>query len=276
MKSKGVTLLELLAALVLASLLGALGLRLLTWQSAAFRHVVAVWEWEEASRVTFGVLERELRQGVAGRDWVAHGGDSLSLRAFRGLALPCGAPWESGNQRRSLRVVSRGMREEDPGKDSLLVLHGGGDWMAIPLLSAGNGGSAGGPGGGASAEGSADDCPPLPSGRIRIWEVGLPPGDPATFPVPEFPPLGEPEYPWVFLRYFESGQYHLTNGALRHRRGQGGRQPLTAQVLSHESAMIPTNRGVQVILVGDLPPWPAPLAPRRRVRSIWPRDVGEW
>lgn len=269
MRSEGVTLLELMAALLLASLLGALGLRLLAWQSGVFRHVVAVWEWEEASRMIFGVLDRELRQGVAGRDWVAHAGDSLSLRGFRGMAIPCGAPWESGTQARSLRVVSRGMRDEDPDKDSLLVLHGTGEWLALPLLSAGSGASAG-------AWGSADDCPPLPGGRIRIWEVGLPTSGLSPSPGAEIMGLRKPHDSWVFLRYFEWGQYHLSDGALRHRRGRGGRQPLTAQVLSAESTMIPHNQGVQVTLVGRLPPWPGSTTHRRRTRSIWPREASEW
>lgn len=263
-----------MAALVLASLLGALGLRLLAWQSGTFRHVVAVWEWEEASRMIFGVLDRELRQGVVGRDWVAHAGDSLSLRAFRGLALPCGTAWESGTRQWSLRVVSRGMRDEDPGKDSLLVLHETGEWVVLPLLFSRAGGVGGGLGGG--AWGSELDCPPLPDGRIRIWDVGSPAGGSSSLQGPEHPPPREQQESWIFLRYFEWGQYHLSEGTLRHRRGRGGRQPLTAQILSAESAMVPYHQGVRVNLVGDFPSGPGASGPRRRVRSIWPRRSAEW
>lgn len=56
----------------------------------------------------------------------------------------------------------------------------------------------------------------------------------------------------ILMRLFESGSYHFGNGALRYRRGGGGRQPLTEGVLQGAS-FVRTLRGVRVRV-----PRPAP------------------
>lgn len=149
------------------------------------------------------VLHRELRAGVPGRDWASPAGDSIPLRAFRGVGLPCG----SGSSKET-RYLYRGRRLPDPTKDSVLFLLRDGTWRAGALL--------------ASRPGAAgeDSCPGHTGNggvlRIRTDEAS---GD------------------VVLVRVYERGSYHLQAGALRYRRGRSGRQPLTATLLDAASQL---------------------------------------
>lgn len=89
-------------------------------------------------------------------------------------------------------VRYRGTRVPDPEKDSLVLIDGSGGEQALAVTGV-----------------SAATCPD--GVALRISEV------PAVAP--------------VYALLFESGAYHLSNGALRYRRGQGGRQPLTESLL---------------------------------------------
>lgn len=94
-----------------------------------------------------------------------------------------------------LRVRYRGVRRPDAAKDS-----------AVAVTGAATGGTAYAVTGVVSAEGgcgpgyrlSLDPAPPAATGLILV---------------------------------FETGSYHLSGGALRYRRGRGGRQPVTEQLL---------------------------------------------
>lgn len=132
------------------------------------------------------VLNRELRHSAA-TDRILTG-DSIRLRAVRGIGAVCGA---AGSD---IRVAYVGVRRPDPTKDSALL-----------ISTSDTRGSAHG-----IAAVSADTAC---GGGYRL-SVDPPP----------------PERMGLALVY-EAGSYHLSGGALRYRRGRGGRQPVTEAVL---------------------------------------------
>ncbi|MGD8602218.1 MAG: hypothetical protein PVJ80_12310 [Gemmatimonadota bacterium] len=146
-----------------------------------------------AMRVTDHVLRRELRYGVAGRDWTVDR-DSLSLRAFRGTGLVC--PYDSTTT--EIVVSYDGDRAPDAAKDSVLLV--------TPLGRAEVRAFAG-------SVTAPSPCGATPAGELRTWTL-----DSAV----------EPGI--VLARLFERGSYHLALSALRYRRGSSGRQPLTPEV----------------------------------------------
>lgn len=147
----------------------------------------------ETVRTVGWILSQELSGGVPGTDWWAGEGDSLGLRAFRGLALA-----RHRTPGGEVVVCYRGVRNPNPEKDSVLVLGSDGNWRARGLAGRSSG-----------AEGCWDGV----EGREEIWTVEEP----------------EPQEEWYLARVFERGSYHLADGALRYRSGAGGgRQPLTA------------------------------------------------
>src|SRR5690606_34217979 len=74
------------------------------------------------------VLRGETAAGVPGVDW-DFAGDSLWVRAFRGVGLVCGA--EGTDAAPALVVAYAGYRRPDPSKDSVLVVYpDGGPWAA--------------------------------------------------------------------------------------------------------------------------------------------------
>jgi hypothetical protein len=144
----------------------------------------------ETIRTIDWLLPEELSGGRPGEDWWMAGGDSVALRAFRGL----GIVEEQGPAPDELAICFRGIRAPDTEKDSVLLLETDGRWKAYELRwRAGAGGS----------------CPGLGGGSLERWYLSPEPGD------------------GVVARVFERGTYHLADGALRYRRGEGGRQPLT-------------------------------------------------
>ncbi|MGW8267742.1 MAG: hypothetical protein ACWGSQ_15360 [Longimicrobiales bacterium] len=143
----------------------------------------------ETVRTAAWLLEEELGGSLPLRDWWAGEGDSVSLRAYRGLALVTGTEAGGGTE-----VCYRGIRNPNPDKDSILFLTDGGSWRAHALTGRSRG-----------ERGCLGDG----EGWEEVWEVE-PPSDGAL--------LG---------RVYERGSYHLALGALRYRRGGGGRQPLT-------------------------------------------------
>jgi hypothetical protein len=160
----------------------------------------------ETIRTIAWLLPEEVSGGRAGRDWWIEHGDSLTLRAFRGLALIEGGPVQT----RVVRVCFRGVRSPDPEKDSVLLLGVDGSWRAHDLedrvrVSSG--------------------CPGLDEGSEEKWTLS-----PA--------PSGA-----LLARVFERGSYHLADGALRYRRGEGGRQPLTPERIRTGSFLGPAEGG---------------------------------
>ncbi len=142
------------------------------------------------------ILSWEVRTTDTGRDGFHADSDSLSQRIFRGRAIVCSADSTRANVRYA------GLRMPDPSKDSLLVLAGRGPERAMQLSAAAAGGTA---------------CHARPGETLLILEpgAGLTTGDIALL--------------------FERGSYHLASGALRYRRGAGGRQPLTSTALFDDS-----------------------------------------
>lgn len=141
---------------------------------------------------------------------VGSAGDSVALRVYRSRAVPCSPLPGTG-----WRVDSRGIRRGDPEKDSVQLLGVDGTWRTAALVSVGG------------RPGPCGD----PAATER-WEVD---------PPQEVPP--------VLLRSFERGSYHLSVGALRYRRGAGGRQPLTPEFLDdRESGLYGVGERVVVTL----------------------------
>ena len=98
----------------------------------------------------------------------------------------------------------------DPARDSVLVLGVDGGWRAFDLEDVS----------------PAEGCAGVEGERGFEW--GWQNQD---APAP------------VLVRSFERGEYHLADGALRYRRGFGGRQPLTPERLGSESRFDPLPGG---------------------------------
>lgn len=137
---------------------------------------------QEARRTAGLILGTETRW-LGPSDLLSHDPVVLAVRAVRGSGRLCrgGEGW--------VVVDYQGVREPDPSKDSMLVVHDGGE-TRLPVTSVG----------------SADACGDRPT-RIEIGGRDPPGGGLALV--------------------FESGRYHAAAGALRYERGLGGRQPLT-------------------------------------------------
>lgn len=213
--SRGVTLVELLVAMVLGTVLLGGAVTLLGTLSRATRQAVARWDNMEAVRTVWVTTERELRPGVRDRDWEVTDGGVLRLRAFRGLARVCGAAVEPG----VYPVLWRGDRQPVPDQDSVVVLGADGGWRQAALTAW----LAGGPC--LEAEGER-------SGRMA-WE-------------------GAGSEPPVLVRVFERGAYSFYRGAFRYERGAAGRQPLTPEVFEDEVRYEADSLGV--IVTAGLPP----------------------
>lgn len=198
---EGVGIIEVLVVLVLVLGLSALMVSFTARQRRVQEDLAVLLETSASVRVTRHVLRREASVVLASRDMPAAGGDSLILRVFRGIAVPCATT--SGV---SIVVAAEGMRLPDPAKDSVLALSQAGRWTTLALEDA--------------VDAESPSC--VAPGTVQRWTLS-----------------GSMEGPPALLRYFERGSYHLSGGAFRYRRGNGGRQPLTGVVFS------PSNSGFQ-------------------------------
>lgn len=209
----GATLVEVLVALLVGLLLAVLSLELLARARTAQRNLTARAETLAAIRVARHVLRSELRVAEPGRDFTS-AGDSLGLRAFRGAGAVCPdrpAPEE-------LLVAYEGLRGPDPEKDSVLILLGDGRWWPARLLDAAPTSLA---------------CSAAPQASVQRWRLSA------------VPPPGA-----ALARVFERGSYHVSGGAVRYRRGAGGRQPLTPEVLDERlSHLVSSTRRLALELV---------------------------
>ena len=195
-----------------------LGWHVVARQRAVAGRLVHEMDVLSARRLVAIVLGRDVRGGVAGRDWPEPDGDSLPLRAFRGWAVPC--PSEEPAPGRVV-VAYRGERSPSPAKDSVLVLTAGG-WLPADLV------------GRAGVE--EPTCPRGLDFDMEIWTV-------------------DPPVDGLLLRVFERGSYHVEGGAVRYRRGGGGRQPLTPEVFLASSSLEGDGGRVLLRLVTDRAPW---------------------
>ena len=192
----GVTVVE-----VLVSLLLGLAVLSFSWSALAHQRTIASRLTSEmdllsARRLAAIVIGKELRAGVRGRDWVVAAPDSLALRAFRGWGPVCGL----GTEPEDIVVAYHGERAVNPVKDSVLVLTADG-WRQADLT------------GRSSGYGS---CSRDLGGEPEVWTLD--------------PPVAGA----LVVRIFERGSYHVSGGALRYRRGLGGRQPLTPEVFDDD------------------------------------------
>jgi type II secretory pathway component PulJ len=221
----GFTLVESLVVLLLTALLIQGGWSVVATLVRSGERVAEISEGMETIRTVAWILEEEVSGGLPNRDWWPGGADTLALRAYRGLALVQGR--EADGQ---VTVCYRGIRNPNPEKDSVLFLAGDAGWTAHALL----------------ARVRRDPgCLDGAAGWEEVWRLD---------PEPREPVLG---------RVFERGSYHLTAGALRYRRGAGGRQPLTpVRVAEGTLEQAPADGGLRwgVLLSwsgenGDSIPW---------------------
>jgi hypothetical protein len=127
----------------------------------------------------------------------------------------------------SIWIVYRGVRRPDPAKDSVL-LAGSGEPQVLGVVSSHDASACGG------------------SMRVVLAES----------PAPEV----------AYALLFETGTYALTDGAVRYRRGEGGRQPLTEpllEVMAFESG----PAGLRIRLGGH-PDSLSRLTPRMRAFGV--------
>lgn len=189
----GFSLAELVAAMGIAVLLGAVLGGVLLAQLRLARHTAQRVLAADARRTTALILAGELRR-ILPADLRALTPDSLALRAFRGFGIVCTV---TGTV---VRVRYRGDRLPAPSKDSILVLG-----AAAPVAAALE----------ATRRIDESTCVHSGGGVALEWDLSAPPPDAAI------------------LLLFESGSYHLSGRALRYRIGAGGRQPLTPETFSH-------------------------------------------
>jgi len=189
----GVSLPEALVALLLGLFVAHLGLSTLARLRELQHRLSSRADAIVSMRVARHALRSELRRGLPGVDWEV-GGDSLSLRAFRGSALLC--PHVSASA--DLVVWFTGDRRPDPAKDSVVLVEADGTSQLRDLVAVGP---------------APLPCGSLPADSLEVW----------TLDAPAYPDI-------VLARLFERGSYHLALSALRYRRGNSGRQPLTPEV----------------------------------------------
>jgi len=211
---RGVSVVEVLVSLLLGLAVVSLGWKGLAHQRTVASRLGSEMDLLSARRLAAVVIGKELRAGVRGRDWVVRAPDSLSLRAFRGWGPVCG----QGAEARNIVVVYHGERVANPVKDSVLIMTADGWWPADLTGRASR----------------VESCAMDPGADSELWTI-----DP---PVPGA----------LVARIFERGSYHVSGGALRYRRGMGGRQPLTLDVFDDERSTIEASSAEVVFrLVAD-------------------------
>ena len=196
----GVSVVEVLVSLLLGLAVISFGWGALAHQRSVASRLRSEMDLLSARRLAAIVIGKELRAGVRGRDWIGPALDGLSLRAFRGWGPVCGLGREPGN----IFVAYHGERAANPVKDSVLILTADG-WRRADLT-----GRASGP----------RSCGMDLGGDFEMWTID--------------PPVKGA----LVARIFERGSYHVSGGALRYRRGRGGRQPLTLDVFDSERSSI--------------------------------------
>jgi hypothetical protein len=206
----GVSLIEALTALALGGLLCVVLIAALAAsRRGAAAHALAI-ERVEARRLAAVVLAAEVRNLVPGEDFEVPERAVLELRAVRGIAISCGAA--DG----AVFIRYRGMRDPEPRKDSVIAITA----AAERVLAL------------AETAPVVGQCHAEPGEVVLGWRFE---GE---------PPPGRPLY-----LLFERGSYHLSDRALRYRRGDGGRQPLTPEIYRDAgSGFVLGDRALEVLL----------------------------
>jgi type II secretory pathway pseudopilin PulG len=124
---RGATLLELVLALVLSSVVVAGAYQVLMTTRRFLRAQAAHAEVHQSLRAAAQVLSAELRElDPQGGDIVAMAADSISIRAMRGLAVTCAPPMPGSGAVVTRDRLTFGYRAVDPERDRVLILTGGG------------------------------------------------------------------------------------------------------------------------------------------------------
>jgi prepilin-type N-terminal cleavage/methylation domain-containing protein len=222
---EGATLLELLVALVLGSILLGSAVGMLGMLTRAAERAMDRWDRSEAVRTVWVVAERELRPGMPGRDWWVTAEGALELRAFRGFARVCGPEAEPGVH----PVAWRGDRLPVADRDSLLVLGGDGGWRRAALVRWREAAATDpeDPDGDGADDGTG--CGGVPGERTGWMRWS-----------------GAGSEPPVMVRLFERGVYSFQDGAFRYARDASPRQPLTPAIFGPGSRFIAEPGGVAV------------------------------
>jgi len=223
----GFTVAEALVALLLGWGIVQVGLSVLAGQRRHRRTMVATSEWLAVRRIARHVLGEEARRTDGEPMWTAST-DTVSLRAYRGYALICPGPLPASE----VLVRAHGIRRADPAKDSVALL-GGGPSLTLALLS---------------RTAAGDSCPGVPAGPTERWRLS-----------------GEVPRGMALAKYFERGSYHLSTGALRYRRGAGGRQPLTPELLSTPPSSFQPRPEVMAVRLVQAVGWAGPAADTLRL-----------
>jgi len=189
-RESGVSVMEALLVLLLLSILVPGAWAVVARHRTAAAGAGHRAEALETIRTAAWLLPEELSGGVPGRDWWMQE-DSVALRAFRALGLVRAGSIDE----QELVACVRGIRAPTTDKDSVLLLETDGRWRAHEL----------------QGRARIAACPEVEGGWEEKWTLSPEPGKA------------------VLGRIFERGSYHLADGALRYRRGAGGRQPLTPE-----------------------------------------------
>lgn len=203
----GFTLVELLLSTTMAAVVSAAFIGVLVTQIRVAAMSSETTAREETLRLPAVLLATELSLLAPEEDIRFVDRRAIGVRAFRGSGTVCGAAG-------SVLVRYTGVRQPDPAKDSVLILAADGTRVAA-LLDSGPAGAVG--------------CSSSNSFNELAWS------------------LTEEASPGDVVLLFESGSYHLVDYAVRYRRGAGGRQPLTPELLDHAgSGLHPYDGGGSV------------------------------
>ena len=225
----GRTVLEVLVVCLLVALVLPPVMSGLAASRRSAEAVVRRSEGNATARAVFVLMGEELRRGGGlGEHARLVSPGVIGLRAFRGTGFLCSVDGslevEPGSEPDSVASITFvGTRMPDPQKDSVeAVLVDGRLWRSEVAGASG-----------------LEECG---GGRGRGFRITL----------AEPPPVGP-----ILFRFFERGEYHLADRALRYRRGKGGRQPLTPERVGvgvfGPSPAAPASLQVRLELTPDLP-----------------------
>lgn len=210
LRRRGVSLAELLVALVLLALLGTAAMRTtitLGRQGVAVAEHAAVQGGVRTGMILARAELRELGRDEAGADLLRIHPDSVTFRAARGFGVTCAVFASQVRVRDAPPVPFSRLRAVAPGRDSLLLFVDGDSttaaddrWIALPVLAVGSASCGGAP---ALAVQTADLAAALPSGSLTDVVVG---GPVRTFEVVRLAEYASGGQRWLGLASLSGGE----------------------------------------------------------------------